>query len=455
MLPLSLEIVLVCIAIVFYAFFSLVETSILTVRKSRLRELVEDEKEPERTKRKAQAVLSLKSQPEEFLATVQSGAVLSAILAATFASFIALEELKWGFFTNLGWTNGASITISIIITSLILLALLLTFGGLIPKSVALHQNLRFSLFFGEFFLAFIKVVKPLIHFPVVLANIVLKPFKDKASFTESRISEEEFRVMLEEGARTGVLDKTENELIENILDFRETTVREVMVPRTKVVGIDVETSREKVIEQLVAEGYTRLPVYRDTLDDVLGVVYSKDVLALIEHPSLIILEDIIRPATFVPETKLISELLRELQHKKFHMAIVVDEFGGTAGIVTLEDIIEEIVGEIQDEYDDEVPPPQYDTVSRTLLLPGNMSTVDANEYFEAHFGDFSLPEVDEYDSVGGYVTKLFGHIPETNERMETGGVEVVVLKRTPKEVLQVSFRNIQPIPAVEEETNNT
>src|SRR6187455_958180 len=153
MLPLSLEIVLVCIAIVFYAFFSLVETSILTVRKSRLRELVEDEKESERTKRKAQAVLSLKSQPEEFLATVQSGAVLSAIFAATFASFIALEELKWSFLTSLGWTNGASITISIIITSLILLALLLTFGGLIPKSVALHQNLRFSLFFGEFFLA--------------------------------------------------------------------------------------------------------------------------------------------------------------------------------------------------------------------------------------------------------------------------------------------------------------
>jgi CBS domain containing-hemolysin-like protein len=385
---------------------------------------------------------------------VQSGTALSAILAATFASFIALEELRWGFFTDLGWSHGASITISVTITSLVLLALLLTFGGLIPKSVALHQNLRFSLFFGESFLTFIKFVKPLIHFPVVLANIVLKPFKDKASFTESRISEEEFRVMLEEGARTGVLDKTENELIENILDFRETTVREVMVPRTKVVGIDIDSPREKVISQLIAEGYTRLPVYRDSLDEILGVVYSKDVLALIEHPNLIVLQDIIRPASFVPETKLISELLRELQHRKFHMAIVVDEFGGTAGIVTLEDIIEEIVGEIQDEYDDEIPPPQYDPESQTLMLPGNIPTVDANELFDAHFGGFMLPEVDEYDSVGGYVTKLFGHIPETNERMETGGVEIIVLKRTPKEVLQVSFRNVLPQVSVEEASNN-
>lgn len=449
MMTLSFEIILVCIAIVCYAFFSLVETSILTVRKSRLRELIEDEKEPERTKRKARAVLSVKAQPEEFLATVQSGSALSAILAATFASFIALEELKWSFFTDFGWSNGASITISILITSFILLSLLLTFGGLIPKSVALHQNLRLSLLLGEFVLAVIPIVKPLIHFPVVLANVVLRPFKDKASYTESRISEEEFRVMLEEGARTGVLDKTENELIENVLDFRETTVREVMVPRTKVVGIDVSIAREKVIEQLIADGYTRLPVYRDTLDEILGVVYSKDVLALIEHPSLIVLEDIIRPSIFVPETKLISELLRELQQKKFHMAIVVDEFGGTAGIVTLEDIIEEIVGEINDEYDDEVPPPQYDEKSHTLLLPANIPIADANKYFEEHFGSFLLPEVDEYGSVGGYVTKLFGHIPETNERIESDYVEVHVLKRTPKEVLQVSFRNLRANVEVE------
>ncbi len=455
MLPLSLEIILVLLAILFHAFFSFAETSVLTVRKSRLRELVEDEESPKKLKRKAKAVLDLKAQPEEFLATVQSGSGFAVILAATFASFIALEEVRDVLMRSAGWSFGLSVTVAIICTSLVLLALLLTFGGLIPKSVALHQNLKISLFLGEFLRASIKVIKPLIHVPVLFANAVLRPFKDKASFAESRISDEEFRVMLEEGARTGMLDKTENELIENILDFRETTVREVMIPRTRVIGIEIETTREKVIERLVAEGYTRHPVYRDTLDDVLGIVYSKDVLALIEHPDLILLFDIIRPPLFVPETKLISELLRELQLKKQHMAVVVDEFGGTAGIVTLEDIIEEIVGEIQDEYDEEVPPPQFDEARRSLTMPTSLGVADANGYFEEYFKNFVLPENDDYDSVGGFVSKLFGHLPETGERKETAGVEVIVLKRTPKEVLQVSFDDKRPTPQKKEGDEET
>ena len=454
MLPISLEIFFVLLALLFHAFFSLVETSVLTVRKSRLREIVEDEESTSKLKRKAKAVLDLKSQPEEFLATVQCGSGFTVIIAATFASFIAHEEVQ-DMLTTIGWNLGVSFAISTIFTALVLLSLLLTFGGLIPKSVALHQNLKISLFFGEFFHATITVLKPLIHLPVLFANTVLRPFKDKTSFAESRISDEEFRVMLEEGARTGMLDKTENELIENILDFRETTVREVMVPRTRVIGIEIGATREKVIDRLVAEGYTRLPVYRDTLDEVLGVVNSKDVLALIEHPDLIILFDIIRPPLFVPETKLISQLLRELQLKKQHMAVVVDEFGGTAGIVTLEDIIEEIVGEIQDEYDEEVPPPEYDADKRSLSMPASLGIADANGYFDEHFTDFQLPENEEYDSVSGFVSKVFGHLPETGERTEFDGVEVSVLKRTPKEVLQVCFEDKRPLHSKKEGDEET
>ena len=308
----------------------------------------------------------------------------------------------------------------------------------------MHRNRGISLFFANAILASLGIIKPLTHLPVLLANIVLKPFRDKASFAESRISEEEFRVMLEEGARTGVLDKTENELIENILDFTEKTVREVMVPRTKIVAIDIESSRESVIHKIISEGYTRLPVYQDTLDNIVGVVYSKDVLALIEHPDLILLYDITRPVLFVPETKLISELLRELQRKKFHMVIVVDEFGGTAGIVTLEDILEEIVGEIHDEYDEDLPTVQKDIGSKSLALVANLSTKAANEHLESFFEDFRIPEDDEYDSVSGYVTKLFGHIPETGEEYETGGMVITVLKRTPKEVLLVKFEDRRP-----------
>jgi CBS domain containing-hemolysin-like protein len=273
--------------------------------------------------------------------------------------------------------------------------------------------------------------------------VFLAPFRDRTSFAESRISEEEFRVMLEEGARSGAFDKTENELIENIFEFRERTVREVMVPRIKMVAIDVESPRENVIEQIVSEGYTRLPVYQGTIDNILGVIYSKDVLALIEYPDLIVLYDIIRPAPFVPETKLLTELLREFQRQRLHVAIVLDEFGGTAGLVTLEDILEEIVGEIQDEYDDETPFAQTDPVERTAVLSANFSIGDANEHLESLYEDFHIPDDEEYESVSGYVNKLFGYIPEPGETRETHGVRVVVLKREPSRVTQVRF---EPAP---------
>ena len=441
MLSLPIEIFFILIALVFYAFFSLIETSVLTVRRSTLKKITEDGEESEKAKHKARSVLKIKARPEEFLAFMQSGSILSVVFAATFAGFFAVEDLSYIFLVWLGLSSATSIVISLIITALVLAWILLTFGGLIPKSIGLHRNRAIALFFGDAILASLGFIKPLTHLPVVLANLVLKPFRDKASFAESRISEEEFRVMLEEGARTGVLDKTENELIGNILDFTEKTVREVMVPRTKIVALDIESSRESVIHRIIGEGYTRLPVYQDTLDNIVGVVYSKDVLALIEHPDLIILYDITRPVLFVPETKLISELLRELQQKKFHMVIIVDEFGGTAGIVTLEDILEEIVGEIHDEYDEDLPPVQKDILQKTLTLAANLSTKNANEHIESFFDDYRIPENDEYDSVGGYVTKLFGHIPETGEGQETGGMAIIVLKRTPKEVLLVKFED--------------
>jgi CBS domain containing-hemolysin-like protein len=443
MLPLSLELFFIFIALIFYAFFSLIETSMLTVRRSTLKKILEDELETEKTKHRSRSILSIKSRPEEFLAFVQSGSILSVVFAATFAGFFAVEDLSSTLVDWFGLSSTSSMIFSLVLTALILAWILLTFGGLIPKSIALHRNRAIALFFSNMVLSCLIFIKPLTHFPVLLANILLKPFRDKASFAESRISEEEFRVMLEEGARTGVLDKTENELIENILDFTEKFVREVMVPRTKIVAIDIASSRESVIRKIIAEGYTRLPVYEDTLDNIIGVVYSKDVLALIEHPDLIILYDITRPVVFVPETKLISELLRELQVKKLHMAIIVDEFGGTAGIATLEDIIEEIVGEIHDEYDEDLPIVQKDPKHKTLILAANLSADNANEYIESFFEDYRIPEDGDYDSVGGYVTKLFGHIPETGEELETDGIAVTVLKRTPKEVQLVKLQDVR------------
>jgi CBS domain containing-hemolysin-like protein len=441
MIPFGVEIFLVIVFLLLHAFFSLAETSVLNVRKSRLGEIANDEKTPEWKLRSARLILSFKLHPENFLATVQSGSVFFSFLAAIFTAFIAYEQVWPLLHTGLGWSSDFSLVLAFVVMIAIVTVLDLTIGALIPKSIALHESELISLALARVLAALTTLMKPFTHLPVRISNLVLAPFRDRTSFTESRISEEEFRVMLEEGARSGAIDKTENELIENIFEFNERTAREVMVPRIKMIALDVEMPRDKLIERMISEGFTRLPVYQDTLDNILGVIYSKDVLALIEHPELILLYDIIRPVPFVPETKLLAELLREFQREKLHMAIAVDEFGGTAGLITLEDVLEEIVGDIQDEYDTEQHSVRIGKDRRSVTLSASYSIADANRELEKIFTDFHIPEDEEYESVSGFVNKLFEHIPDLGESRETQGVRIVVTKKGQMNVSEVRFED--------------
>ncbi len=455
MLPPGLEIFLFFVFIGLHAFFSLSETSVLNVRKSRLREMNEDDDVPYSTKRRIDIILKLKLQPEHFLATVQTGAVFSGFLAAATMALFAYDVMVEALESSMLVQHTTAIGFAIVIAILLATVLDLTFGALIPKSIALHKSEKIAFATAGILNVLVRWLKPFTHLPVIISNIFLRPFRDRTSFMEGRISEEEFRVMLEEGARTGVIDKTENELIENIFDFRDRTAREVMVPRIKMVAVEVNSTHEQVMQTIIDEGYTRLPVYQGTIDNILGVIYSKDVLALVENPQLILLYDIIRPAPFVPETKLIAELLREFQHQKLHMAIVLDEFGGTAGLITLEDIVEEIVGEIHDENDEDVPIVQADHDQKSVVLSANYSIADANEHLEKVFPDFQIPEDEEYESVSGFVNKLFGHIPNVGEEKETDGIHVVVQKRAPNRVLQVRFEDRTNHKLLPQETTPT
>ena len=439
MIPLGVEIFLVVAFLLFHAFFSLAETSVLNIRKSRLREILDNEEIPEWKLRSARTILSFKINPENFLATVQSGSVFFSFLAATFTAFIAYEQVWPLLHTGLGWSSNFSLVVAFIVMIVLVTVLDLTIGALIPKSIALRESEPISLGIARVLAALMTVMKPLTHLPVLISNLVLGPFRDQTSFTESHISEEEFRVMLEEGAKSGAIDKTENELIENIFDFNDRTAREVMVPRIKMIALDAGMPRAELIERIISEGFTRLPVYQDTLDNVLGVIYSKDVLALIEHPELIILYDIVRPVPFVPETKLLGELLREFQREKLHMAIVVDEFGGTAGLITMEDVLEEIVGDIQDEYDTEQHTVRVGKDRKSITLSASYSIADANRELEKIFADFHIPEDEEYETVSGFVNKLFEHIPDLGETRETQGVRIVVTKKGPMNVSEARF----------------
>ncbi len=454
MIPLGAEIFLVLLFLLLHAFFSLAETSVLNVRKSRLRQILDDEETPEWKLRCARIILSFKQNPENFLATVQSGSVFFSFLAATFTAFIAYEQVWPLLHLGFGWTSNFSLVLAFVVMIIVVTVLDLTIGALIPKSVALRESEPISLGIARVLAALMSMMKPVTHLPVLISNLVLGPFRDSTSFTESRISEEEFRVMLEEGAKSGAIDKTENELIENIFEFNDRTAREVMVPRIKMIALDVDVPREHLIERIISEGFTRLPVYRDTLDNILGVIYSKDVLALIENPELILLYDIIRPVPFVPETKLIAELLREFQREKLHMAIVVDEFGGTAGLITLEDVLEEIVGDIQDEYDTEQRNVRVAKDRKSVTLSASYSIADANRELEKVFTDFHIPENEEYESVSGFVNKLFEHIPDLGETRETQGVRIVVTKKATMNVSEVRLEDAEHRAAAEPVTLN-
>ena len=263
---------------------------------------------------------------------------------------------------------------------------------------------------------------------------ILKNFVVKSRLLISELSEEDLRQVLEAGSRSGALDKTEHELMKSIFEFTDTTAKEIMVPRPDVVALDIDAPWDRLLRQVIEEGYSRLPVYRESIDTIVGIVYSKDLLSLLEHRSLIILQDIVRPAYFVHESKRISELLREFQEKKIHMAIVIDEFGGTEGIVTMEDIVEEIVGEIHDEYDEVLQ-----EVSRasdgSAIVDAKISISD----FNTQFGG-SIPEDPDYETLAGYIHKVTDRYPELNEELKAGGFEFKVLSKTSRRIRQVRVR---------------
>jgi putative hemolysin len=314
----------------------------------------------------------------------------------------------------------------------------LIFAELIARTLGVRYADAIAVRAAGTLLALTRLLHPPLRLLTATANLLLGPLRGGASFREEVTSEEELRDLIEEGTKSGLVDATEHELIESIFQFGETTAREIMVPRTDIAAIEQSMSHEDILKVLLEEGYTRMPVYDGSIDNIVGVVYAKDVLSLIEHRHLIILHDILRPVFIVPETKSISELLREFQRRRIHLAVVVDEFGGTEGIITMEDILEEIVGDIRDEYDEEEAP--FDVLPGGVVeAEGTMNLADLNEG-----AALALPLSDAYDTVGGYVTAVCGRIPGEGDTFEAGGATITVLRVSDRRVRRVRITPAAP-----------
>ena len=312
------------------------------------------------------------------------------------------------------------------ILSLIVVAIFSIFA------ISLHQILK--KFSTENPILILRTFEPflfLLSLSFKFSFLFHESFVKKIVELDLNLAKRKFEFLLSTSGQGEILD--ENQMLKNVLEFKDKTVREIMVPRTRVVALDINAPREKVIKVVLNEGYSRLPVYKDNIDNIIGIVYAKDLINYIEEPNLFVLYDLLRPAYFVPETKNISELLRELQKNKIHMAIVVDEYGAFKGIVTLEDILEEIVGEIHDEYDKVEK--NYEVLKDgSIIADAGMLISDFNK----KFGE-DIPEGTDYESIGGFVSKIAGKIPNENERIRYKNLVFEVTKRTKQKITELKI----------------
>ncbi|NOY05643.1 MAG: HlyC/CorC family transporter [Chlorobi bacterium] len=431
---LILDVSLFFLTFLFSGIISTGEFAILSIPRSLLEKLVDEE-----GNRPAELALHLRENEDSFTATVQiatrflnaGGAVVGVLMFLRYAT-AELNRLLPDF-TDAFWWGGLFLLI-VLISGIIVLA-----NVLLPRAFGTRYARALALRLAPMMKMLFVLTRGPQKILLLLADMILFPFKDKSTFAEPELSEEEIRDMLEESSKSGIIDATEHKLIESVLNFTDKVAHEVMIPRTEIVAIDLSMPPDDVLKVVTESRYTRLPVYEGAIDNIKGIIYSKDVINLILHKNLIILHDILRPAYFVPESKPIAELLREFQRKKVHLAIVVDEFGGTEGIITMEDILEEIVGDILDEYDEE--PTLLQSIGEgKFIVQGAMNVTEFNEAT-----GMEIPEDDAYETMGGFISYISGKIPQRNETYRVGDYAITILEADERKVEKMK---IEPAPEV-------
>lgn len=372
---------------------------------------------------------------DRYIAATQLGVTLSSLGLGWVGEQVfknIVTEFFW--FINVPISDVVAHNLSFAVAFLIITMLHIIFGELAPKSYALQRPVATTMATALPLHVFYLVFKPLIWFLNGVANVILRSLGIRVvDGHEAYHSTEELQYLLEQGKQSGAIDSSEHELIKNVFDFNDRLVKSIMVPRTKIAAVEIGSSHEVVLEKLIKEAYSRIPIYEGSIDKIVGIVHAKDILPLLVSKQELVIKEIIRTPLFVPETKKINDLLSELQAKRIQMAIVLDEFGGTAGIVTLEDIVEELVGEIQDEHDEEKP--IVERLTDTEFVVNAAATIhDVNEYLP-----HDLPENQDYDTISGMASAVFEKIPEVGEQIHYHGYLLTVLKKSNQNIESVKF----------------
>lgn len=405
------------------------EMAIAGVKTSRVRELAVAGDAA------ATAVDRLRDQPERFLSTVRTGMGLLATAAGVIAGVFVerdLEPLVARFLV----VGAASTFVATVLVVAVTALLNVTLGELVPQSLALHAPEAHALRAGRPLDVVASALRPLAWFATATSNLLLRPFGAKTSFMDSRLSEQELHHLVDEAAKVGTVDPAAGAIASRAIDFGRLTAADVMVPRNDVVAISVHASRDELQRTLLETGHSRLPVFEKTVDEILGYISAKDVLALAFEQALFVLHDIVRPAYFVPESMRAVTLLRELQERCIHLAFVSDAEGGFAGIVTMEDLLEEIVGEIFSEHDDRASLPIRRSADGSIVVEGTVTVRDLNRELS-----LSLPESGEWSTVAGFCIVLAGRIPRTGDELRAeDGTMFEILDASQRRVRSVRVR---------------
>lgn len=427
------DLFLLLVFVLLNAFFVAAEFALVKIRKTQIKpsEIKKDNK--------ARIAIKLVTHLDEYLAATQFGITISSLGLGWIGEPVTTRILD-PVFSSLDIENPKTVhTISLTIGFIFITFLHIIIGELAPKSLAIRHPKSTTFFVAIPLNIFFLIFKPAIWALNGTANHILKLVGiQPVSESERFHSEEEIRTLIAEGTKSGEIDQTEHALIEKIFDFNDKTAREVMVPRNSMFAIDIEENREKIIQKVIEEGYSRIPVYKGGIDNIIGIIYSKDIISAAEHREVIVLQDIIRPTHFIPETKHIGDILKDFQKKHIHLGIVVNEHGGVEGLVTLEDIIEEIVGEIEDEYDTETDKIQGDKKGIYLVNP-DISVEEFNKRFK-----IDIPvDSDGYQTLSGFLQTVTGHIPEIYERIDYKGILITVMKKSGNKLLQVKVQKLK------------
>ena len=410
------QLIVLIILIGLNAYFAATEIAYISLNDAKI------EKQAKEGNKKAKQIEKMLKTPSKFLATIQIGITLAGFLSSAFASDTFAEMLApnlyqlMPFISLSAWKN-----ISIIVITIILSFFTLIFGELVPKRLAMKHYEKIAFATIGVIRAISIVTSPFVKLLTVCTNGASKLYVIGENEKES-VTEEEIKMMVSQGQEKGTIKREEQELINNVFELNDITVSEIMRHRKDIFAVDINISTEELLEELSQEEYrySRIPVYEETIDEIKGILYVKDVLKNINKKSFKV-KNVVKEAYFVSQNRLINEVFRELQKNKKQIAIILDEYGGTAGLITMEDILEELVGDIYDEYDEEEK--EFEKIDdNTYILSGSLPIYDVNKLLDA-----DIPEGD-YDTISGYLQDKLGRIPEDDEETPIIDTEKVTYK---------------------------